>query len=118
MGRIHDAEGRGLGLWVDDIENYSIATADFSPLEGSLTDTEQQKYIRRGFAVRGDVDGTIYVITWREWKHNREVLADCTPVPLYALGGLFETVPVIKVFASNDQTYATTPTNINVGIIL
>ena len=118
MAGLHDAEGRRVALWVDDAEQYDISASDFSPLEGVLTDAEQQKYIKRGFAVKGNADGTIYVITWREWIHHRKVLADCTPVAIYALGSQWEPLPVIKVFSHSDQTYATTSTAINVGIIL
>ena len=119
MAGLHDAEGRRVALWLDDVENVSIASFDFSPEEDDdLTDVEKQKYTKRGFTIRPDEDGTVYVITWREWKHQRFDMDICRPVPLYSLGGQWEAIPLIKVFSGSDQEYPSEPSNINVGIIL
>ena len=120
MAGLHDAEGRRVALWLDDVENVSIASFDFSPYEDEdLTDVQKQKYTKRGFTIRPDEDGTVYVITWREWQqHYFGDLDDCDPVPLYSLGGVWEAIPLIKVFSGSDQEYASEPSNINVGIIL
>ena len=119
MAGLHDAEGRRVALWLDDVENVSIASFDFSPYEDEdLTDVQHQKYTKRGFTIRPDEDGTVYVITWRNWKHNRDDIDACTAVPLYCLGGQWEAIPLVKVFSGSDQEYPSEPSNINVGIIL
>jgi hypothetical protein len=122
MAGLHDAEGRRVALWLDDVEDISIASFDFSPAEDDdLTDQQKLKYTKRGFTIRPDEDGTVYVITWREWKQvvrQDKTIDDCTPVPLYCLGGMWEAVPLIKVFSGSDQEYTSVPSNINIGIIL
>lgn len=108
-------------LWFEDIPDYvDISAADFSPIEdGALEDTEIEVYTKSGFGVKNATEdaGYIYAVTWHQYEANRRDLTGIVPRQIYLLGGDWALTPLVKVFAGDDDEYASTVTTINVGTI-
>ena len=126
MAHLVDQRGVNQPLMFREVLDASIATADYDPLAtAAASRTKDQKAaVDRGVCVRGDTTGSLYVITWNAYHQNRDALtiaaggkADLTPVPLRSIANVWEMVPVIKVYAANDATYASASGNINIGIL-
>lgn len=115
-------------LMFRDIIAQSIATTDVDPIattEASRT-SRQKSMIDHGFCIRGNASGnvTIYGITWHSYNENGKFLtitaggkADLAPIALYTVGNTWELVPLIKVYANNDNSYASGCTAVNIGIL-
>jgi hypothetical protein len=104
-----------------DMTDESIATANLSPSEnGSLTAAQKATYMDRGFAIAnaGADDGYIYAITWWQYFNNDLSLTGLVPRKLYAKAGSWVYTPVVKCYAGNDGTYASTATTLQVGFFL
>jgi hypothetical protein len=135
--------GRALPLIVEDFNLEDITTDGFDPVT-TLHDadnvspaemTEERaiaKYEKKGFMVRPNADGALYVVTHRQYieacKTNKQtlatrvaILATLEPKKWNGVANSWCECPVIKVFGgSGDRTghYASIATEIIVGIIL
>lgn len=120
MAGVTGARGLAPSFWFDEIYDRSIATADYYP--GCATDvTATWSDARigdfwRGFYVRPDTDGALYVITLRQYEDNKNRVTSLVPVKLFATANQWELIPVVKVFAKNDGTYPSAASNINIAI--
>lgn len=123
---ITDQEGRSTPNFIDNFEYYSIATTDFSPFENpSLSASEIGGYIDKGFLVMPHADGTIYGITWRDFVANGKKLtiatggiANLTPKIYKGSDGQWIPTRWIKIYASNDGTFPSVATTVNIDIPL
>jgi len=118
-------------FFATDITYYHNLAGDFSPIENApiaFTDTQEEVYIKSGFFVKNATDNTgfVNVVTWNEFQIHRQqsnrdlvtniqVLALCTPVPIYLISGDWTETPIVKVFSTTGQV--STVTMINVGTI-
>jgi len=128
MGVLLDQEGRTLQLFVDNYRYYNISVYDFSPTEDPSPDLTAEQigaYVDKGFLVMPHSDGIIYCITWRDWVANGKKLtiaaggiANLTPHPYKGKDSVWIPCRVVKVYASNDGTYASIPTTINIDLPL
>ena len=131
--KVTDGLNRGVPFFISTYGYVSIAAANFDPLttdtdwRGALNDSQYDYYVKNGFLARPNADGAFYAITWAQLEDAMgrahgltrvQVLA--TLVPQQFLGAQSQWIEclLVKVFAANDQTYASTATAINVGIIL
>jgi hypothetical protein len=136
-------QGRALPLIVEDFNVEDITNDDFDPIT-TLHDadnvhpsvmTEERaiaKYEKKGFLVRPNADGDLYVVTHRQYleavKDDKRtlatrvaILATLEPKKWNGVENQWCECPIIKVFgADGDRTghYATDATEIIVGIIL
>ncbi len=114
-----------------DITHYvDLAASDFSPIENqpaALTDTQEDVYIKNGFIAENATDtaGLLYVVTWNEFQIHRQrsnralvtntqVLALCTPIQVYVASGSYCMTPLVKVYATTDQSYPSVVTKVNI----
>ena len=124
-------------FFASDITDYhDLTSGDFSPIEDmSATPTLAELsacdvFIKNGFLVQNasSAGGLISVITWTEFQIHRSqsnkslvddeaVLALCTPVSVYTASGDFVLTPVVKVFATDDQTSPSVIETIGIGTI-
>ena len=121
-------------FFATDITHYHDLTAgDFDPIgdtPDTLSDTQEDVFIHNGFLVKNATDdaGLVYVVTWNEFEVHRtqsnmslvtyfQVLALCTPIAVYLPSGGWCETPVVKVYATSDQTYPSTVEIINIGTI-
>jgi hypothetical protein len=122
-----DNRGRQIPFFVGTFTYESIATANFDPITTlhdalhvhptTLNDSELGKYTLGGFLVRPNADGLFYGITWEAYIRNKKSLTGLTPQAFLGLASSWIEVPFIKVYASNDATYKTIATYINVAPI-
>jgi hypothetical protein len=138
MARVLNRQGASIPFWFEDILNYvSIATANFDPIatyqasaKTTLLLSTMNEYVANGFGVKNATDnsGYIYAVTWSQYDNYLRTHASITPatidlsaiVPrqIHLIGGEWCVTPIVKVFAGNDGTYASTVVTINVGRIL
>lgn len=116
---VTDGHGRNIPFFVDFYEYHSIATADFSPVEDpSLEEHEIGAYTEKGFLVRPNADGNIYCIPLYDYEKNGKDLTGLVPEPFDGLAHTWIECRMVKVFASNDGSYGSTPTAITVGVTI
>ena len=125
MGVLIDSEGRNVPLFIDYFHYKSIATADYSPIEDPSFDSEELGLIeKKGFLVRPNADGNFYGITLHAFLGNLTAVTKVPTltglVPELYLGSQNQWIECrfVKVYASNNGTYATVATAINVGITI
>jgi hypothetical protein len=120
MAGVTGARGLAPAFWFDEIYDRSIATADYYPgCAADVTATWSDARIGdfwNGFFVRPDADGALYVITLRQYENNKKSVTGLVPTHLRASANQWEFIPVVKVFAHNDGTYASAASNINIAI--
>ena len=100
----------------------SIATEDFSPMEdASESATNQGTYSQRGFLVRALGDGNLYAIPHQDYVDNGYSLTGLLPQKFPMSANSWAEFVVIKVYAKNDASYATTALDatdyIGIGIL-
>jgi hypothetical protein len=142
MSVIHGTSGAALPFFLDDFNHESLTTS-FDPI-GTKHDAEhvhptemteqmiEAKYAKRGFLARPNTDGSLWVITWRQYQeaiHNkgltiaqkRVILAALTPKEFLASANTWIETPLIKVFGTAGDGaghYISASDEMNVGIIL
>jgi len=110
---------RDFPIWFDDIEEYSIATADFNP-GTTVTAYDHENYQRNGFALKNGTEtaGFIRAVTLAQYLRNNKSVTGIVPRRIDLNGGDWALTPLIKVFAANDATYPSTGmTIVNIGLI-
>jgi len=136
MGNLHDTTGKSVPFLVDDFHLESIAIANFDPI-GDEADAEhvtllasqiENWYGKRGFLVRPDAEGSLYAVTWRQYKtalragmtfaEKQAALAALVPKLFLGAANTWVECPVVKVYAHNEQEYPSAAETINVGKIL
>lgn len=136
--RLLTRTGSSLPLWFEDIPVYqSIATADYDPIatyQASLMDssdlTLMNSLVAHGFGVKNATEdaGYIYAITLNQYldylSENKGIeavdidLSGIVPRQIQLMGGEWCVTPIVKVFADDDVTYASTVVTVNIGRIL
>jgi hypothetical protein len=142
MPIIQGTTGGALPFFLDDFNHESL-TVSFDPI-GTKHDAEhihptemteqmvEAKYTKRGFLARPNTDGSLWVITWRQYmeaigKKNltidakRVILSVLTPKEFLASANTWIETPLIKVFGTSGDGaghYISDSDEINVGIIL
>ena len=117
--------GREVPFFVDDYTYEDIRTADFDPI---TTETDAKNpvamnasrlgtYMSAGFLVRPDTDGVIYMITLDSYKKNRSSLVGLVPQAFLGAANQWIECPVVKVFAKDDDDYASLASYINVALV-
>jgi len=120
-------------FFATNITNYHSLASDFSPIDNSpavYSDSEEDVYIKNGFLIKNATDtaGLLYVVTWETFEAawsgvnqalvtRATVLATINPVDVYLASGQWLECPVVKVFATDDQSFPSVVTHINVGTI-
>jgi len=128
MANLTDQRGVNQPLMFREIIQASIATTDYDPLAvAAASRTSAQKgAIDRGFCVRPNASGNVIVraITWNAYLQNGKQLtiaaggkADLVPTTLYAIGNVWEMIPLIKIYANDDGSYASGCTLVNIGLL-
>jgi hypothetical protein len=123
MSVFTDNRGRFIPFFVESFTYEHIATANFDPITlksdatGSLTTSGIGKYSHNGFLVRPNADGLLYGITWRQYVDNNKSLTGLTPQAFLGSQNQWIECAFVKIYASNDGTYATVSTYINVAPI-
>lgn len=119
MAVLTDGQGRNVPLFLDYYRYFSIATADFSPLEDpSPADIETGIFEEKGFLARPNADGNFYAIQLKDYLDNGKSFTGLVPEPFLGKDGQWIECRLIKVFASNDAQYGSTATAINYGITI
>lgn len=114
-----DGQGRNLPIFVDYHEYKTITTADFSPSEDpSLTETQINRYMDKGFIARPDADGAFYGITLHAYLENKKSLTGLIPERFNGLADTWIECRYVKIFASNDASYATVANHVTIGITI
>lgn len=114
-----DSQGRNIPFFLDYYRHFSIATADFSPLEDpSPVDIETGIFEEKGFIAKPNADGAFYAIQLFDYLANGKSLIGLVPQKFNGKDGQWIECRLVKVFASNDSTYATIATEINYGITI
>ncbi len=143
MSTLQMTHGRALPLIVEDFNLEDITTDAFDPVT-TLNDAEFvhpndmpeeraiAKYEKKGFMVRPNADGALYVVTHRQYIEackngghtlalRQAILATLEPKKWNGVENQWCECPIIKVLGgSGDRTghYASVATEIIVGIIL
>ena len=123
-------------FFATDIVDYHSMATHYSPIDdlpGVPTLAELSAYevfLKSGFLAANATDtaGLAYVVTWNEFQLHRQeanrdlvadvtVLALCAPVAIYLASGDWTMTPIVKIFATENQTYPTTVTYVNIGTI-
>jgi len=86
---------------LNDIENQDISAAAYAPTG--------DKYLKKGFFVKGDTSGTLKVITLYQYKENENSTSGLSYRDIYVQAGQWELTPVVAVNTGSDSS------NINVG---
>ena len=99
-----DGRNQQVPLFVDDIYIADVSSADFDPYnDGTITTSNQAKYLNKGFLVRPATEGSIKVVTWANYKDNKDVVIDANAVILTGcVTSKWEEVRVVKVFTGSD----------------
>ena len=115
MSQINDARNQNVAFFTDDVDIKSVSGADFDPYNsGSPTDSDQARYLNKGFLVRPDTDGAVKVVTFANYVENDRVVVDANAVILTGcLNAKWEEVRVVKVFDAD-----TASTNVMIGVLL
>jgi hypothetical protein len=85
-----------------DIEYQDISAAAYAP--------STAKYLRNGFLVRGDTEGTLPVITFGAYKANGDSTSGLSYVNMYVNANEWLMTPVVAVNTGGSSS------NINVGL--
>ena len=128
--------GREIPFYVDDYTYEDIRTANFDPIttlrDGHNVATDMNisrlgTYEKAGFLVRPDTDGILYAITWDQYSkairpgqtlaQRQAALLALVPQEFLGLASTWIECAVVKVFALNDGSYASTSDYINVALI-
>jgi hypothetical protein len=121
-------------FFASDIILYqNLALSNVSPIENQpavYSDSEEDMFIKNGFLIANATDtaGLAYVVTWEQFQivrtrqnralvTNAQVLALCVPIAVYLASGDWCMTPIVKVFATTNQTYPTTVAYVNVGTV-
>lgn len=135
--KVTDGLNRGVPFFISEYGYVDISAADFDPLttltdwdgafpEG-VDDTRYGTYLKNGFLARPNADGNFYAISWTQLERamgrargrtRAAVLATLVPQLYNGMENQWVECLLVKVFASDDQSYATVATSINVGLIL
>ncbi len=133
---LRDGLNRNLPFFVYDYGYADITLADFDPITTEIdwTSTPAQfddsrlgYYRANGFLARPNADGDFYAITWAQYHaaiQNPEgqtdvaILATLVPQLYNGVENQWVDCLLVKVFSHSDQTYGSTATSINIGIIL
>ena len=132
---VRDGLNRNLPFFVFDYGYENIAAADFDPITTEIDwtstpaqfdDSRLDYYRANGFLARPNADGDFYAITWAQYERaianphgltDVQILATLVPQLYNGVQNQWIECLLVKVFAHTAQ-YATTCTDINVGIIL
>ncbi len=119
--------GREIPFFISDFTYESIATANFDPITSlhdgknvhpvEMNDSRLGSYQKGGFLVRPNADGLLYGITWQDYRNNHNSLTGLVPQAFLGAENSWIECPFVKVYASNDGTYPSTPTLINVALV-
>ena len=111
---ITDGRQQDIPFFVDDVVIKAVS-GDFDPYNsGDPTISDKAKYLDNGFLVRPDTDGAIKVVTWANYKANKDTVVDANGVILTGcVTSKWEEVRVVKVFETGSDS-----TNVMIGIIL
>ncbi len=120
MGNGRLATGGNIPEIVDDMGYVNVATADYSPIEDPSPSVPVSLDAYKGFLVRPQVDGDFYGITYRQWaKAGKPAsLTGLIPVKVTLSANQFLECVYVKIFATNDATYKTTASPLNLGSIV
>ena len=91
-----------------------LGTADFDP--DDTGGAVKAKWLKSGFYLQADVDTTAYVIPFMDYYNNGYETTGLIPVSVYMPAGLWYQMPLAKVYAQDDASYATGTGNFIVGI--
>jgi hypothetical protein len=127
-GTLSIANGVSMPLWFADILDpavdlsgtWAIATEDIDPItSSSFTASEKDLLISNGFAVCNvaDAAGIVYAVTYFQYMKNKYSLTGLIPRKIALAAGDWCLTPVVKIFAGNHASYATTVTALNIGVI-
>jgi len=125
---ITNQSGHNIGFELEDVFAVSIESADYDPLAVAAASrtVKDKSAIDKGFFIRPSASGnvTMYGITHKQYRDNGNALtieaggtADLVPEALYCVGNQWELVRLIKVYANDDDSYASGATTINVGLL-
>jgi hypothetical protein len=121
-----DNRGNQVPFFVEDFTLENITNDDFDPITlltdsahvpGSLNASQVGRYTKAGFLVRPNADGYVYGITWRQWLDNGKSFVGLMPQGFLGLASTWVEVPYVKIYASDDGTFPTVATSINVAPI-
>jgi hypothetical protein len=119
LSTLVDREGRNQPLFIDYYEYHSIATEDFSPMEDPcLSDEELGLYKANGFLVRPNADGSLYGVSLYHYKANGDSLTGLIPQRYLGSENQWVECRFIKILATNDGSYGSIATAINVGVTI
>lgn len=136
MAIIVDGENLNTPFFVDDIGVVDISTQDFDPITNyrdfKYEDTDMHasrigNYSKKGFLVKLEEAGSIYVITLRAFKDaikhpegsdDATILATLVPELMTLIAGEWLPVRLIKVFAADSSPELSLADSIVVGTIL
>ena len=123
-------------FFATDIVDYHNMATHYSPIDDlpaipTLAElSAYEVFLKSGFLAANATDtaGLIYVVTWNEFQTHRQqsninlvtdvqVLALCAPVAIYLASGDWTMTPIVKIFATDNQTYPTVVTYVNIGTI-
>lgn len=112
--QITDANSQEVPFLLSDVDIVSLASVDFDPYNsGSPTDSNQARYLNKGFLVRPNANGNIKMVTWRDYKENNDVVVDANAITLPGCVTFkWEEVRVVKVFKTG-----TTATAVAIGVL-
>lgn len=133
MARNTDGLNRNTPFFIQDYGYVDISAADFDPItdeadwRGALNDSQVGSYRKNGFLARPDADGAFYAVTWDQYNTamahpagltEAQVIAAIVPQRFEGADNQWIECLLVKVFAADDDNYATIATSINVGLIL
>lgn len=140
--QIHGTHGGASPFFPDDFNVEDLSLGDFDPIT-TLHDADnvhpdemseeraEAKYAKRGFLVRPETAGSLYVVTWRQYVESLRAgmtraerlaaLAALVPKEWDGIAGQWCEIPVVKVFGRDGDGmghYESETTNVRIGIIL